>query len=143
MSNHDTELYELCKSVFEKTGWDKTHHVILHFVTPGVKDSERIGEWHNNGDFDENDEAYPLYTSDYLLEKLPPVIQDPDDKKFKHVQMWINGDGTAHAGYVEPYAHDDIVAYAQKSDEMRKTLLKLTLTLHEANELTPPQKETP
>lgn len=75
----------------------------------------------------------PDYTSDYLLGgKLPPVIQDPDDKKFKVLTMWINGDGTAYAAYVEPYAHDDRAAYAQKTDGMRMSLLKLVIALDDA-----------
>ena len=106
------ELFELCKQVYEATGW------------------KGLGRRYINEPL-EKDDWIPIYTSDYLLEKLPPVVQDPHDKIFRHIQMWINGDRSAHAGYVEPYAHDDRVAYAQKSDEMRITLLKLTIKLHE------------
>lgn len=126
----DTELFELCKSVFEITNWK-------------LPASERPVEYWVQHD-DEWDLEYgiagmpidggivPLYTSDYLLEKLSPVVQDPFDNKFRHIQMWINGDKSAHAAYVEPYAHDDRAAYAQNSDEMRKTLLKLTIALIDA-----------
>lgn len=118
------ELFELCKQVYEAAEWD----------------SEELDHWQerHGGDgmmmldvMSYEPGVAPLYTSDYLLKKLPSVVQDPYDKIFRHIQMWINGDRSAHAGYVEPYAHDDRVAYAQKSDEMRITLLKLTLKLHE------------
>lgn len=131
------ELYELCKEVYKRTGWDNTHSIILEMVTPGVKGSRRVRDWHNNGDFviGEQDGAYPLYTSDYLLEKLPPVVQDSYDKKFRHIQMWINGDGEARACYVEPYDKEFRGAYTAESDSMLKALLKLTIALSEAGEL--------
>lgn len=113
------ELFELCKQVYEATRWIVSEYPNDWYMQQRVTGRAALAK------------AHPLYTSDYLLEKLPPVVQDPHDKIFRHIQMWINGDGSAHAGYVEPYAHDDRVAYAQKSDEMRITLLKLTLKLHE------------
>lgn len=113
MTDSDKELFELSSKVYELTKWEPPYP----------------RRW-----LDVEGKA-PLYTSDYLLQKLPPVIQDPHDRVFKHIQMWINGDKTAHAGYVEPYAHDDKVAYAQESKELRITLLKLTIALHKAGEL--------
>lgn len=130
-TTQDTELFELCKQVYEKTGWKGGDSFITTIGGKWISDSKK-------GWYDETigaDGFYPLYTSDYLLEKLPPVIQDPYDKIFKHIQMWVNGDKSTHAGYVEPYAHGDKVTYAQESDKMRKTLLKLTLALHESGEL--------
>jgi len=130
------ELFELCRQVYEATGWMPVKD---QYLTVFEKDGDKCLWVYDNCcwrtlDDSEEDAGYvPLYTSDYLLEKLPSVVQDPHDKIFRHIQMWINGDRSAHAGYVEPYAHDDRVAYAQKSDEMRITLLKLTLKLHEEN----------
>ena len=123
------ELLDLCKQVYKATGWTGTNQVIGIYYQISEVDVKY-------GIFDRSEKRKepvdtPLYTSDYLLKKLPSVVQDPYDKIFRHIQMWINGDRSAHAGYVEPYAHDDRVAYAQKSDEMRITLLKLTLKLHE------------
>ena len=121
----ENEVFELCEQVYKATGWKNTED---GFFDGGevMPFTDRIGAYIGASNF-----RCPLYTSDYLLEKLPSVVQDPYDKIFRHIQMWINGDRSAHAGYVEPYAHDDRVAYAQKSDEMRITLLKLTLKLHE------------
>lgn len=140
----DKELFELCKQVYEATKWDDTHE---HFYQVLIREDSvwQGGAIQVKTTYEADSQkvkkqiAYsrlaPLYTSDYLLEKLPPVIQDPDDKIFKHIQMWVNGDKSTHAGYVEPYAHGDKVTYAQESDKMRKTLLKLTLALHESGEL--------
>ena len=56
----DEELHQLCKEVYKRTGWE-------------------TGEWTNNSgdyvshasDLIEAGVHFPLYTSDYLLEKLP------------------------------------------------------------------------
>lgn len=129
----DKELFGLCKQVHEKTKWDGTDFTYWGWFDsyPDIVITSEVNEKFTK----KEDYRVPLYTSDYLLEKLPPVIQDPDDKIFKHIQIWINGDKSTHAGYVEPYAHDDKVAYAQESDKMCKTLLKLTSALLEAGEL--------
>lgn len=128
------ELFDLCKQVYEATEWDGADAVYEQVV--GIPEGEpyivypkiikQYGLWGTQ----ELKKRTPLYTSDYLLGKLPAVVQDPSDKIFRHIQMWVNGDGSAHAGYVEPYAHDDKVAYAQQSNEMRTALLKLALGLH-------------
>ena len=116
----DNELFDLCKQVYEKTGWDKGR-----VITDNPKMST----------YNETNVLGYVYTSDYLLEKLPSVVQDTDDKIFRVITMWINGDGSTHAGYAEPYAHDDKYAHSQTSDRMVNTLLKLTLALSEAGEL--------
>lgn len=110
------ELFNLCKKVYAATGWHQTGVL----MGQSERDDEGITRaW------------YPIYTSDYLLEKLPPVVQDSLDKKFRHIQMWINGDGEARACYVEPYDTEFRGTYAVESDTPLKALLKLTLKLHE------------
>lgn len=52
----DNELFELCKEVYERTGWE-SKSIDTHYF------AER----------DERGEQVPLYTSDYLLGKLPVV----------------------------------------------------------------------
>ena len=119
-------LFKLCKRVYELTSWKDTYsrlddgnHTIRNEGNEVLLGSEQA----------------PLYTSDYLLEKLPPVVQDSYDKKFRHIQMWINGDGEAIACYVEPYDKEFRGAYIAESDSMLKALLKLTIALSEAGEL--------
>ena len=119
MSNlKDTNQVELCKEVYEKTGW------IV---------GDESWDWHTTIDA-KLDSMFiaPKYYTDYLLEKLPPVVQDSYDKKFRHIQMWINGDGEAIACYVEPYDKYFRGAYIAESDSMLKALLKLTIALSEA-----------
>lgn len=108
----DKELFELCKRVYEATGWTGTHHV-----------------WHNDTTispvacgYEEVKHAVhfiPLYSSDYLLEKLPwsTVCSGPNQGMFG---AWMNG---------QPKSTFN------EADTPLKALLKLTLALHEAGEL--------
>ena len=129
----DEELHQLCKEVYKRfPEWVGT----VQFICNNEIFSE--GEYEDYGmsfNFDPDKGHTPLYTSDYLLEKLPPVVQDSYDKKFRHIQMWINGDGEAIACYVEPYDKEFRGAYTAESDSMLKALLKLTVALSEAGEL--------
>ena len=117
MTNQANELFELCKEVYELTGWsDET----LEKMALSMADSELHTEC-------------PLYTSDYLLEKLPEEVK-------KRVLVVTNGD-RPHAGYAERdnYGNYTLDEYywknAQYSNEVRKALLKLTIALSEAGEL--------
>lgn len=76
-----------------------------------------------------HEESFPAYDLGYLMRKLPPVIQDPYDKVFKHIQLWINGDGSVHIGYIEPYADDDKVAYACESSVIEDAVAELAIEL--------------
>jgi hypothetical protein len=136
----DEELFTLCKSVYEKTGWDESTEIIRKyslnkepsvFMRPpkGMELGVLSGtiEWQS-----------PLYTSDYLLEKLPPVIfvrTSDGNNNTAILTVWINGDKTAHAAYMIPFDEQNRGDYAQTSDTPLKALLKLTLALHEAGEL--------
>ena len=107
MTNQASELFELCREVYEKTGWKPT-------------------DW-QHGDED----GQPLYTSDYLLEKLPsPLIFNENDcaievrrtKKDKY--MWSANIRHSFGQY-----------FKQIADTPLKALLKLTIALSEAGEL--------
>ena len=81
----------------------------------------------------------PLYTSDYLLEKLPGLL-DIDNKTFSvAVQAQV-----APPNFVALYTHTSVVAgklaghstrYINEADTPLKALLKLTIALSEAGEL--------
>lgn len=121
---------EFCKELYKASDWEGCH--FWWSYNDAYVEGKR---WRlNGGELFDGD--IPAYDLGYLLRKLPPVIQDPDDKIFKHIQLWINGDGTAHIGYVEPYAHDDKVAYAQKSDVLEDTAAKLAIELFKQGILT-------
>lgn len=111
----DNELSELCKEVYEKTGWDKSTEIIRKYSlnkVPSVFTRPPKGmelgvlsgtiEW-----------QAPLYTSDYLLQKLPKKTW------IKHSELWVANLGRLHL----------------TSDTPLKALLKLTLALHQAGEL--------
>ena len=129
-TNQASELFSLCKKVYELTGWKQEPNISFLYMY-----------WDNHDELcvisieEADDTLVPAYTSDYMLEKLPPVVQDSYDKKFRHIQMWINGDGEAIACYVEPYDKEFKGAYTASSDSMLKALLKLTIALSEAGEL--------
>lgn len=118
-TNQASELFELCKEVYEKTGWIVGDESWEWYTTTDAKlDSMFIA---------------PKYYTDYLLEKLPEEVK-------KRVLVVTNGD-RPHAGYAERdnYGNYTLDEYywknAQYSNEVRKALLKLTIALSEAGEL--------
>lgn len=129
----DNELYELCKEVYGLfPEWKDTDKFYAHL-------HNRIGESLGIGITDEHFELLaPLYTSDYLLEKLPPVIfvRTSDGKNNTAIlTLWVNGDKTVHVAYMIPYDEQNRGDYAQTSDTSRKALLMLTKALADAGEL--------
>lgn len=125
MTNTDTELYELCKQVYEATGWKDTEQYLWlddshHNTHPEWDTIERSSH-------DMGGKGTPLYTSDYLLEKLPSrlifhnndcAIEVRRTKKDKY--MWSANIRHSYGQY-----------FKQISDTPLKALLKLTLKLHE------------
>lgn len=108
----DTELFELCKEVYKRTGWSNTEkyywstegngpHPIKHNLLPNT----------------------PLYTSDYLLDKLPKRTDDIRDTA-------MLGRATDNIGWSVVY--QDIVCLANTP---LKALLKLIIALDDAKEL--------
>ena len=115
------ELFELCKEVYESTGWRGEDGFITTIGGKWIKDVKK-------GWFDEtidSDGFYPLYTSDYLLEKLPC-------NKGNHVDLGKWSGGYWSAGWQPNSGRRYIRAVA---DTPLKALLKLTLALIEAGEL--------
>ena len=116
-----SELFELCKKVYEKTGW-----------TVG----DESWDWHTTTDA-KLDSMFvsPKYYTDYLLEKLPkfsPVAKDayltvmekqtPKDKREDF--YWT-------AGYFSGYGW----SYTGQSDTPLKALLRLAIALHDSGAL--------
>lgn len=129
----DKELYKLCKEVYEKTKWGYESER----TTPDL-DSWRyspITEQWNVVSQAVGSEC-PLYTSDYLLEKLPPKKQE------MHLGIirdeWEDKDSPWLAGYFDIFEGESEV---ETADIPLKALLKLTLALHDASELTPKEVE--
>ncbi len=105
----DAELFELCKDVYERTGWGEATHdtdVIEH--KPVI--------------------FYPEYNSDYLIEKLPRSIRQL--WSFELVPTMRNTRWSA--GY---WTHNRLDTLSVVDDTPIKALLKLTIELHGAGEL--------
>ena len=118
-TNQASELFELCKQVYEATGWKDTHgrlddgnHTIRNEGNEVLLGTKQV----------------PLYTSDYLLEKLP-----------------VNGDVGEDIGYLVvvkedidsyqvSYDYGKVGDFMEISDTPLKALLKLTIALSEAGE---------
>lgn len=107
-TNQASELFELCKEVYERTEWeDDLDH------------------------FDAGDT--PIYNSDYLLEKLPNKIEG--EHSIGWLTLSPMNKETWSAGYEADYI-DDIDDYKlERSGTPLKALLKLTIALSEAGEL--------
>lgn len=110
----DTELFELCTEVYKRTAWYGTVNLI-------TKDGPTmIGPM--------SEDSPPLYTSDYLLEKLPKKLES-------RPAYWLDigpfDDSTWGARYAVVDDHEWLCA----ADTPLKALLKLVIALDEAGEL--------
>lgn len=125
MTIESRELFDLCRSVYKATGWTGTNQVIgIYYQISEVDVKYGIFDRSNK----RKEPVYtPLYTSDYLLEKLPsPLIFHNNDcaievrrtKKDKY--MWSANIRHSYGQF-----------FKQLSDTPLKALLKLTLKLHE------------
>lgn len=117
----DQELFELCKEVYERTGWDDKS-AKRRFVTREIVDDADLGG--NTASF---------YTSDYLLEKLPREIPR-DENSYFYAELYLTptvGDAW-NAGYRVGASFPD---YGCSMDTPLKALLKLVIALDDAGEL--------
>lgn len=126
----DEELFELCKEVYERTGWE---HIDLKFwlrynypeseyeyKLEEVDDLKRVGKL-----------DVPLYTSDYLLEKLPRSNDLFDEPCILAVTQYDSSQW--QASYIG-YTSDNLMQphISEIADTPLKALLKLTIALSEA-----------
>ena len=135
------ELFELCKQVYKATGWGRTdngsptdEYYAANPVSILLNKRDFIKGWQIRRweDFGESGrlnfslgkgQAYPLYTSDYLLEKLPATVKNDFDGGDDYLILYKKGKSWC-ADYMGQFK-------MQKSDTPLKALLKLTLKLHE------------
>ncbi len=113
-TNQASELFELCREVYEKTGWKPT-------------------DW-QHGD----EGGQPLYTSDYLLEKLQQLANTDrnqlhlftDTNNGYSAKMTISGGSYGEEDY---HWYEISDGYGHRTPVL--ALLKLTIALSEAGEL--------
>jgi hypothetical protein len=132
VNNTDNELFELCDKVY--TAFPNWQGLDIPFC-PNTFNTANGKVKLNAGHVDD----IPLYTSDYLLEKLPPALFIYASKESMKIvnllEVCMQGDGRAYARYVIPYDTEFRGSYQNKGDTPLKALLKLTLALHKAGEL--------
>lgn len=127
----DEELYKLCSEVYEKTGWED----VRDFYHENDTFDEETQTFKRNGIFSiverkRADYNTPLYTSDYLLQKLP-VQLDYEDFHGNIYMEYKVPDSVYKFGYIDGSEYRNSVW----SDTPLKALLKLTIALSEAGEL--------
>lgn len=118
------ELFELCKRVYEATGWDDTQngYYNINGKEPLLYDKDNF-DIHKEPWWGQMAYLSPAYTSDYLLEKLPRSVENNYKPTLTPV---VQKDWRA------AYDSDDgFVWRSEYSDTPLKALLKLTLKLHE------------
>ena len=140
MTNQASELYELCKEVYERTGWDDSGE---WWCYEWDDNDYRTGEksietdswiWYtSNGD----KKIHPAYTSDYLLEKLASdysieatakyVSHDTKDSLYRYMIDKL--------GKFVAFTPDMPMGRYPVGDKPVIPLLKLTIALSEAGEL--------
>lgn len=119
----DNELFELCKEVYEKTGWDYRTGALndkgAAFTPEGRLTNAYTGQ-------------YPLYNSDYLADKLPSAIDWEGHYENLYYRKW--SDNTYSAYYADEDGYT-LTSLHVAAETLVKTLLKLTLALVDANQL--------
>ena len=114
-TNQASELFELCKQVYEATGWKDTH---------GRLDDGNHTIRNEGNEVLLRTKQVPLYTSDYLLEKLPEDVKIDKDSSTTYTASKFFFGKNSHTDDIEMGASNPL-----------KALLKLTIALSEAGEL--------
>lgn len=117
MSNQDG-LFKLCKEVYRRTGWRPDYREVKKFDRDGGIVAQ---------EFLYNNDHTPLYTSDYLLEKLPATIKNEFDGGDDYLILYKKN-SSWYADYMGQFLRCN-------ADTPLKALLKLTIALSEAGEL--------
>lgn len=119
----DEEIFKLCKEVYKRTEWRDVEYLYFNSVGGWVLEHHGSQDEANETLENEPGDWLPLYTSGYLLEKLPKSING------RQLNGWYEDDCTTY-GYGQ-----DVTVWHYEADTPLKALLKLTIALHEAGEL--------
>jgi hypothetical protein len=134
----DNELFELCKEVYKKTGWSDKHIKERYYLIDGeMQLLNSIGIHDEQPTFHTLVQLSPLYTSDYLLEKLPKGLTTIYGSAYPlSPQVMASGDQ-----YYAMYKHDMTgpdsaeTIFEVEANTPLKALLKLVIALADAGEL--------
>lgn len=124
MSKDDTqdELLRLCEEVYKRFPEWKTGRHIWSMKTPVIC----------KGDDFMDGMSFPLYTSDYLLEKLPGYITRKQDDEVGDLRMIKTGGASGSYTY---YYEFGVPEYRSYGNTPLKALLKLVIALDRAGGL--------
>ena len=127
-TNQASELFELCKQVYEATGLADTIDY-FYLKNNGDYNVDRASHtqvdhnWWKLGS-EVPARCFPLYTSDYLLEKLPEDVKIDKDSSTTYTASKFFFGKNSHTDDIEMGASNPL-----------KALLKLCLVLKEAGEI--------
>lgn len=123
----DQELRDLCQEVHRRLGWWYPTTEFHHYYSRVGRNGETSSTWSVTRYFGPEDKAgellFPLYTSDYLLEKLPFGTS---------VEKTVLG-ATAHVERSKEFFFGD--GKGRNTNAPLKALLKLTIALDDAGEI--------
>lgn len=138
----DTELFDLCREVSQRTDWDtdeldyllrlhKPNGMVTKVSAAGfVADTLRYAHKPETRRFNEENEVVALYTIDYLLGKLPRRVRSSP------IELFVNNVGTWSAAYESNELDEDFMpGYCGFADTPLEALLKLVIALEDAKEL--------
>ncbi|MDQ0825397.1 hypothetical protein QFZ60_001570 [Arthrobacter sp. B2I5] len=138
---NDPELFELCKEVYKRIGWAGTVESYYSEYDSKTQEHSNVvildeGTWAEATGVSSS-AICPLYTSDYLLEKLPKSLTTIYGKAYPLSPLVMaSGDY-----YYAMYKHDMTgpnsaeTTFEVEADTPLKALLKLTIALADAGEL--------
>ena len=128
---NQASLFELCKEVAKRTDWlcdeDESDFYFYWEANEGGDFSIR---YRNECPYYSKDEYYPLYTSDYLLAKLPKTLKHHEH--YDYLTLWSDSETDWNAAYE---LDNDCENFDTAGVSPLKALLKLTIALSEAGEL--------
>ena len=123
---NDNELFELCKQVYRVVPNDWVERDMAYWTFDGSK----TVRWNDMTAEEQMTAIVPLYTSDYLLEKLPKKVEGAD------WSYWLTLSPMDGESWDADYEFEDTEPrHFEYADTPLKALLKLTLALHEAGVL--------
>ncbi|WP_064445167.1 hypothetical protein [Rhodococcus sp. YH3-3] len=127
----DNELFELCKEVYRRLPeWETRAN---YYMTIGGKST--IWHWQDAQEFDRS-ERFPLYTSDYLLEKLPAKLAYNKTEYFYYLEKFDDGSYGSGYGFTDEGGHIDHPMIGVLTDNVAlKVNLKLVIALDDAGQL--------
>lgn len=122
------ELFNLCKEVYEKTGWGNPHDGQDWYIDDVIWDSTWQSDYERGGE----EWQAPSYSIEYILDRLPDHIVVNGRKQ--GLRMIRRVSDTGKPDYLR-YSFRYGKMYEAEADSPLIALLHLVIGLHEAGEL--------